>query len=72
MGKDESLISKELIDEYLLGLNKKYGIHDGITLIGVGNHGGGAIKADVEPDASGNAGTEFRQSEQKETKPASF
>jgi alpha-mannosidase len=48
MGKDESLISKELIDEYLLGLNKKYGIHDGITLIGVGNHGGGAIKADVE------------------------
>ena len=48
MGNDESLIAKELIDKYLLGLNKQFGIHDGITLIGVGNHGGGAIKADVE------------------------
>jgi alpha-mannosidase len=44
----ENLNSKESIDKYLLGLNKKYGIHDGITMIGVGNHGGGSIKADVE------------------------
>ena len=43
----ENLPPKESIDKYLLWLNKKYGIHDGITLIGVGNHGGGSIKADV-------------------------
>jgi alpha-mannosidase len=44
----ESLPPKESIDNYLSGLNRKYGIKDGITLIGVGNHGGGLIKADVE------------------------
>ena len=48
VGSDESLNSKDVIDKYLLGLSRKYGIQDGITLIGVGNHGGGAIKADVE------------------------
>lgn len=44
----ENLPSGEAIDKYLSELNRKYGVHDGITLIGVGNHGGGAIKADVE------------------------
>ena len=44
----ENLPSGEAIDNYLAELNRKYGVHDGITLIGVGNHGGGAIKADVE------------------------
>ena len=48
VGQDDRLISPESIDKYLLGLNTKFGIHDGITMIGVGNHGGGAIKADVE------------------------
>ncbi|MEO6962833.1 MAG: glycoside hydrolase family 38 C-terminal domain-containing protein [Puia sp.] len=43
-----NLPSKESIDKYLMELNRKYGVHDGITLIGVGNHGGGAIRADVE------------------------
>jgi alpha-mannosidase len=44
----ENLPSKENIDKYLSELHKKYGVKDGITLIGVGNHGGGAIKSDVE------------------------
>ncbi len=44
----ENLPSRESIDQYLMELNRKYNVHDGITLIGVGNHGGGAIKADVE------------------------
>ena len=44
----ESLPPKESIDKYLLELNRKYGINAGITLIGVGNHGGGLIQADVE------------------------
>ena len=48
VGSDESLNTKEVIDKYMLGLNRRYGVHDGITLIGVGNHGGGALKADVE------------------------
>jgi alpha-mannosidase len=44
----ENLPSGEAIEKYLSEINRKYGVHDGITLIGVGNHGGGAIKADVE------------------------
>ncbi len=48
VGEDDHLIAQESIDKYLLGLNTRFGIHDGITMIGVGNHGGGAIKADVE------------------------
>lgn len=44
----ENLSSPGSIDEYLLRINKSYGVKDGITLIGVGNHGGGAIAADVE------------------------
>lgn len=48
VGEDDHLISQESIDKYLLGLNTRFGIRDGITMIGVGNHGGGAIKADVE------------------------
>ncbi len=44
----ENLPDEETINEYLLELNRRYGVTDGFTLIGVGNHGGGAIKADVE------------------------
>jgi alpha-mannosidase len=44
----ENLPSGEAIEKYLSELSRKYGVLDGITLIGVGNHGGGAIKADVE------------------------
>jgi alpha-mannosidase len=44
----ENLPSGEAIDKYLSELNRKYGVQDGITLIVVGNHGGGAIKADIE------------------------
>ncbi|HBH85891.1 MAG: hypothetical protein A2X05_02170 [Bacteroidetes bacterium GWE2_41_25] len=43
-----NLSPKDEIDKYLADINSKYGINDGITLIGVGNHGGGAIRADVE------------------------
>ncbi len=44
----ENLPSKEIVENYLTDLYRKYGVCDGLTLIGVGNHGGGAIKADVE------------------------
>ncbi len=44
----ENLPDEKTINEYLLELNTRYGVTDGITLIGVGNHGGGAIRADVE------------------------
>jgi alpha-mannosidase len=44
----ENLPSNEAIENYLTGLHRKYGVSDGITLIGVGNHGGGAIREDVE------------------------
>lgn len=44
----ENLPRKEIIDDYLAELYHKYSVSEGITLIGVGNHGGGAIKADVE------------------------
>ena len=44
----EVLPPQQEIDAHLLDLNRKYGVKNGITLIGVGNHGGGAIRADVE------------------------
>ena len=44
----ESLPDEKNINQYLLELNSRYGVNDGVTLIGVGNHGGGAIRADVE------------------------
>jgi len=44
----ESLPEQEEIDSYLINLNQQYGVKNGLTLIGVGNHGGGAISADVE------------------------
>lgn len=44
----ENLPSKETIDQYLTLLHRKYDINVGVTLIGVGNHGGGAIKENVE------------------------
>ena len=43
-----NLPSEEKINKYLMHLNRDYGLHDGIALIGEGNHGGGAIAADVE------------------------
>jgi len=42
------LPDEKIINEYLVDLNQRYGVTDGFTLIGVGNHGGGAIRADVE------------------------
>jgi alpha-mannosidase len=44
----ENLPSKEIIDNYLVDLYQRYGVYDGLTLIGVGNHGGGALREDVE------------------------
>ncbi|NOY76620.1 MAG: hypothetical protein GXO76_01990, partial [Calditrichaeota bacterium] len=44
----ESLPAGAEIDERLLMMNQRYGVRDDITLVGVGNHGGGALKADVE------------------------
>jgi alpha-mannosidase len=44
----ESLPAEKTINEYLSEINSRYGVNDGITLIGVGNHGGGALKAEVE------------------------
>lgn len=44
----ENLPPKESIDKYLFDLYTKYGVCEGVTLIGVGNHGGGALKADIE------------------------
>jgi len=43
----ESLAAQEKIDARLREMNRRYGVRDDITLIGVGNHGGGAIRADV-------------------------
>jgi alpha-mannosidase len=43
----EDLPDAETIDEYLQALRRRYGVSAGVTLIGVGNHGGGAIRADV-------------------------
>ena len=44
----ESLPGDDEIRERLEETRKKYGVADDFTLIGVGNHGGGAIRADVE------------------------
>lgn len=44
----ESLPDETTIDDYLLELHRRYGVNDGLTLIGMGNHGGGAIAADVQ------------------------
>lgn len=44
----ENLPDETTINDYLIEINRNYGVTDGLTLIGVGNHGGGAIRADVE------------------------
>ncbi len=44
----ESLPPQQEIDSRLMDMNRQYGVIDDIILTGVGNHGGGAIKADVE------------------------
>lgn len=44
----ENLPSQEAIDRRLADMHRRYGVNDDLTLIGVGNHGGGAIRADVE------------------------
>lgn len=44
----ESLGTQEALNQRLSEVQKRYGVKDDITLIGVGNHGGGAIRADVE------------------------
>ena len=46
--EDESLPSQDRLDRRLLETNRRYGVRDDLTLVGVGNHGGGAIRADVE------------------------
>ena len=43
----ETLASREEIEARLLDVHNRYGVKDDITLVGVGNHGGGAIRADV-------------------------
>lgn len=48
MGYDNNLPSEEDINKYLSELYRLYGVIDGVTLIGVGNHGGGALREDVE------------------------
>ena len=48
MMSDIDLPPQKRLDKHLTELNRKYGVKDGIVLVGVGNHGGGAIKADVE------------------------
>ncbi|MFA6239659.1 MAG: glycoside hydrolase family 38 C-terminal domain-containing protein [Candidatus Hydrogenedentales bacterium] len=44
----DSLPPQEEIGARLSQIKRKYGAKDGITLIGEGNHGGGAIRADIE------------------------
>ncbi|HPO14335.1 MAG TPA: glycoside hydrolase family 38 C-terminal domain-containing protein [Candidatus Hydrogenedentes bacterium] len=44
----ESLAPENKIEARLSDTSRRYGVKDDITLIGVGNHGGGAIRADVE------------------------
>ncbi len=44
----ENLPPQEAVNQRLLAMNQRYGVKDDLTLIGVGNHGGGAIAADVE------------------------
>lgn len=50
-----SLSPQNEVDARLLDVNRRYGVKDDITLIGVGNHGGGAIRADVERMREGMA-----------------
>ncbi len=45
---DGILPSRQELDKELAELWSRYGVRDLITLIGVGNHGGGALRADVE------------------------
>lgn len=44
----DSLPPQERLDQRLLDMNRRYGVRDDLTLTGVGNHGGGALRADVE------------------------
>lgn len=44
----ESLAPEAKIEDRMRETRERYGVHHDITLIGVGNHGGGAIRADVE------------------------
>jgi alpha-mannosidase len=44
----ESLPPREAINQRLIASQRRYGVKDDLNLIGVGNHGGGAIRADVE------------------------
>ena len=44
----ETLPPQEDIDRRLADMHRRYGVNDDLTLIGVGNHGGGAIRADIE------------------------
>lgn len=44
----ESLPPQEAINMRLISTQRRYGVKDDLALIGVGNHGGGAIRADVE------------------------
>ncbi len=43
-----SLPSQTKLDARLADMHRRYGVDDDIALIGVGNHGGGALRADVE------------------------
>jgi len=42
-----SLPSRARLDKRMADMHERYGINDDIALIGVGNHGGGALRADV-------------------------
>lgn len=44
----ENLPAQDQLDNRLLEVNKKYGVKDDIILVGVGNHGGGPLRTDVE------------------------
>ena len=44
----ERLPTQAKLDKRLADMHRRYGVKDDISLIGVGNHGGGALRADVE------------------------
>lgn len=44
----ENLPPQDVVDKRLIDLNRRYGTKDDIVLVGVGNHGGGPLRADVE------------------------
>jgi alpha-mannosidase len=48
LAMENSLPPQNSINERLLNVGKRYGVRDGMVMVGVGNHGGGAIRADVE------------------------